>query len=196
MTVSAPRPTPRTIVGPLIRAVLNGIGRNMKRILTILLALATPCFGRDYWNGTKEGMSKAALMKLYGKRLKPYTYLYKPLKPYPEAWAYTTETPESFCGGNFWPYFYFDENNPKQGLAYVVVVLEGGNANGSVGDCVLKHYTAKYEHPKKSAEIQGPGQYGFSGARIILNISPWRIEIDYRGSGCRWWQFNCGDLVL
>jgi hypothetical protein len=69
MTVSAPRPTPRTIVGPLIRAVLNGIGRNMKRILTILLALATPCFGRDHWNGTKEGMSKAALMKLYGNRL-------------------------------------------------------------------------------------------------------------------------------
>jgi hypothetical protein len=50
-------------------------------------------------------MNKAALMKFYGKRLKPHNYLNEPLKPYPEAWVYTTDNRESFCGGNFTPVF-------------------------------------------------------------------------------------------
>jgi hypothetical protein len=132
---------------------LNGI-----RCLILFVVLSSSCFSRDYWNGTKEGMSKDSLMKLYGKRLKPYSTRGPayPLKPYPDASAYTTDSPETFCGGNFQPFFYFDEFKPKQGLLAVELQLEkGANANGSVGDCVLKQYTARYGPPQ---EKRGSGR--------------------------------------
>lgn len=160
------------------------------------MVLSSSCFSRDYWNGTKEGMSKAALMKLYGKKLKPYSFR-QPVKPDPESWEYSIDTPEVFCGGNFDVVFTFDEYKPKRGLVAVQLELEKGkNADGRVGDCVLKEYTEKYGHPRKRVEAQGPGQYAFSGARVILYIFPGRVSILYRGPGCRWWEFNCNSGII
>lgn len=168
----------------------------MTRHIVVLMVLSSPCFCRDYWKQTKEGMSKAALMRLYGKQLKPYAPTGHPVGSHPDAWEYSTDSPESYCGGNFIPIFSFDESQPKRGLVAVQLELERGeNADGRVGDCVLKEYRAKYGHPKKSAEVQGPGQYAFSGARVVLYIFPERVTIIYRGR-CPWWQFGCGQLVL
>jgi hypothetical protein len=169
----------------------HGVKGNMTRSLILLVALSSSCFSFDYWNGTKEGMSKAALMKLYGKRLKPSRYNNEPWKPYPEAWIYTTDSPESFCGGNFTPTFYFDQVRPKRGLVAVDLDLDiGAYSKSIVGDCLLNKYTAKYGRPKTSMDVPVPGAYYFSGGRIVLYIYRDRVTITYT-STCHWWQLLC-----
>jgi hypothetical protein len=156
------------------------------RLLILLLGLSVTCFGREFWNGTREGMSVAALTKLFGTHLKPFGD--------PRERQYVLDEPQRFCGGDFRVDFGFDPYKPKKGLSSVTLELEkSGNADGKVGDCVLMEFTRRFG--KSRFKYAQQGEYRFFGDRIEWVI-PNRVQIGYYGHGCRWWQIFCGLSVF
>jgi hypothetical protein len=70
--------------------------------VAILLLLSSACFGQQLWNGTRFGMSKDELEKLFGSRLE----LDRRLGLLRD---YMLNTPEHFCGGDFEVGFLFSD---------------------------------------------------------------------------------------
>jgi len=118
-------------------------------------------------------MSKAQLTKLFGARLKEHPAFDGVLR---------LDEPQPLCGGNFEVLFFFDPQKPKAGLVGESLELEGsGNANGHVGDCLLRQFTAKYGKPVLPRPPSG--EYYFAGDRVVLIIATTRVSIIYRGRG-------------
>lgn len=158
------------------------LDRNISRGLVVLLSISLTCLARQYWNGSREGMSRAELENLFREPLKPYSF-YGQVR----AGIYTIERPQTLCDRNFQLTFGFDEIKPKKGLVWESLVLEKAeNAQRKIDTCLLEQYSARYGRPKQSDDV-----YIFSRGRIQLSISPNRVEILYRGHGCRFWEFNC-----
>ena len=78
------------------------------RGLILFLSLSTSCLGREFWNGTKEGMSMPQLMKLFGAQLKPYSVMGSVREG-----MYTLSDLQPLCGGNFQVVFGFDTPKPN-----------------------------------------------------------------------------------
>ncbi len=130
--------------------------------LLAVVSLSSPCFGREYWNGTREGMSRAELTRLFGAHLKPYAEMGQISES-----IYTLDAPQSFCGGDFQLIFGFDPSKPQRGLVWESLELaKATNSDGRIGDCVLRKYTVRYGRPKKSN-----GGFDLSGQRTAATDS-------------------------
>jgi hypothetical protein len=165
---------------------MSGPNAFVFKCLIVVLCLPFSCLAREYWGGTREGMSKAELVRLFGAHLKPYVANGKV-----DEWQYTLDALQPLCGGTFRVVFGFDRDRPEKGLSYETLELEGlANPDSTVGGCVLQQYTKKYGRPKKSG-----GDYVFSRGRIYLNIAIPHVSILYRGH-CPWWDTRCNATVL
>jgi hypothetical protein len=144
--------------------------------LPIFLLLSSTCFGQELWNGSRYGMKKAELEKLFGSRLKPDR---RSGQATPR--DYTLVVPEHFCGGDFEVDFTFLDE-PAKGLIGVTFVGLSGNPDGVVGKCALEKLTSNFGQPKVRGTPES-GQYEFQGwfsrRFTVLYIDAKKVVIDY-----------------
>ena len=144
--------------------------------VSILLVLSSACFGQQLWNGTRFGMSKDELEKLFGSRLELDRRLGL-------SRDYMLNTPEHFCGGDFEVGFIFFDK-PRNRLAWVYFESLSGNPDGIIGKCVLRELTKELGSPKiVGTPTPEDGEYWFhrlfSKRWTVLYIQPKRVVIHY-----------------
>jgi len=154
----------------------------MLKLLSVLFILSSPSFGQELWNGTRYGMSKAEVEKLFDGRLKANEYGNWAYVLTMVPWVGGADTPEHFCDSDFQVTFFFDER--EKGLAGVGLESLSGE-NPDVGACAVRQLTIQFGRPTDWSSPAAPGVHWywfhrlFSRPWIVLCVQPHRVTISY-----------------
>jgi hypothetical protein len=146
------------------------------KVSILFLAFSVVCVGQPLWHGTRWGMSRAELEKLFGTRLKAGDGQF----------GFNLYGDEQICGADFKVVFGFFNRSPAEGdrLGSVSLFSRSSDANGVIGKCVLDQFTAKLGSPLKvmdSLVVKGEKEYWFGNWFVkkgtVLYIGPTRVVI-------------------
>src|ERR1700694_3925730 len=131
----------------------------MLKLLSVLFILSSASFGQELWNGTRYGMSKAELEKLFDGRLKATANGNRDYVLTMAPWAGGADRPEHFCDSDFQVTFvFFDER--ERALAWVGLESLSGE-NPDVGACALRQLTTQFGSPTDWSSPAAPGVHWY-----------------------------------